>query len=697
MRSAFIVTLLVLILIGACVEPVPKTDLDIEPSTPNPALSAFMLVDRDTSVTELLPLEVSSLRNFTIEAIAAQDVASVLFFVDDMLIRTENVAPYTVTDASTSWKPGVGTYTIRAVPYADTGGQGAVGDPLIATITVLEPVVAPPTWVFCAWESEYCSFEGTAQVRYGADGTYVYGTHTGGVACSNDVFGDPAYGVRKSCEYAVGESGIPDDPPAEPVDPDPQPEPSPPIPEGIRIAPNENAVSIVSAQLAGTTFVFEPGVHRLTNKLDPQDGDVFYGMPGAVLSGARVLTSFEQDGSLWYASGQTQQGWRHGECRSSDPRCNYPEDFFIDDVPLRHVASKAEVVSGTYYFDYDADRIYFADNPAGRVVETTVVGAAISGAVDDVTVTGLVVEKFGSAAQRGAIMADFVGSTTSYGERWIIENNTVRLNHGLGIRAGHGARIVNNKVIRNGQMGIGSSGGSNTLIEGNEIAYNNFAGYSDGWEAGGTKFSNTIGLVVRDNHVHHNDGPGLWTDINNYDTLYEENLVEHNEETGIFHEISYDAIIRNNVIRSNGVRSGEDSYAYVFGAGILIYSSSNVEVYGNEVLDNWNGITALQHDRGTGDRGRWEIRNVHVHDNTIRMGYHPNGRGPQGGTGVYGVSGVAQAGGFDEVFSDAYNNRFERNDYELVSSSAPHFTWENAGRTFASWQSFGQDVTGSMS
>ena len=68
---------------------------------------------------------------------------------------------------------------------------------------------------------------------------------------------------------------------------------------------------------------------------------------------------------------------------------------------------------------------------------------------------------------------------------------------------------------------------------------------------------------MRDNHVHHNEGPGLWTDIDNIHTLYEGNLVEHNANVGIFHEISYDAVIRNNIVRDNGLEVGLDRYAYV--------------------------------------------------------------------------------------------------------------------------------------
>ncbi len=58
-------------------------------------------------------------------------------------------------------------------------------------------------WIYCAQEREFCSFTGTAEIRYGTLGSYNYGTYTNGVECSNSVFGDPFWGLRKHCDYRV--------------------------------------------------------------------------------------------------------------------------------------------------------------------------------------------------------------------------------------------------------------------------------------------------------------------------------------------------------------------------------------------------------------------------------------------------------------------------------------------------------------
>ena len=462
---------------------------------------------------------------------------------------------------------------------------------------------------------------------------------------------------------------------------------------GVMIYPGDDVFAVVGAHPAGTAFVFASGVHRLSRAIAPRDGDAFLGQPGAVLSGARLLTSFAREGGLWVASGQSQEGWVHGSCLAEAPRCDRPEDLFVDDVPLRHVGSLGEVGPGSWFFDYAANRIYFADDPAGRVVEASVASGAIVGDADDVTVRGLVVEKFANQAQRGAIMAIRYAQTETYGARWTIEGNTVRLNHGVGIKAGYGAYVLDNRVLRNGQLGIGGGSGPDTVVERNEIAYNNWAGFDWNWEAGGTKFVRSDGLVVRDNHVHHNEGPGLWTDIDNIHTLYEGNLVEHNANNGIFHEISYDAIIRNNIVRDNGLEIGLDGYAYVYGAGILVSTSSNVTVYGNVVEGNWNGIVGVHGDRGTGAHGVRELRNLQVHDNIVGMQFHADGVGPNGERGVAGMTGVVQNAGVDYVFDDAYATASKPTD--TVSTMAErHFSWANARMDFARWQGYDHDLSG---
>jgi hypothetical protein len=71
-----------------------------------------------------------------------------------------------------------------------------------STTTTGTTTTSTSGWTWCATEGGTCTFSGTRQVRYGANGYYYYKTATGSIGCNNSVFGDPANGVVKACSYA---------------------------------------------------------------------------------------------------------------------------------------------------------------------------------------------------------------------------------------------------------------------------------------------------------------------------------------------------------------------------------------------------------------------------------------------------------------------------------------------------------------
>jgi hypothetical protein len=449
----------------------------------------------------------------------------------------------------------------------------------------------------------------------------------------------------------------------------------------VRVSPGQSIQAVVNAAPDGAVIALAAGVHRMQT-VSPKNNQTITGDPGAILSGARVLTGWTQDGSRWYVGGQTQQGGPvlppttggFRVCQAGHDRCAYPEDVFMDNVRKKHVAALGQVVAGTWFFDYGADRIYVGDNPAGKLVETSVTAVAFGGSASGVTIRNLIIEKFASPAQRGAIQG---------GANWTIRDSEIRWNHGIGVGMASTRKVLGNKIHHQGQLGIGGTG-NGSLVEGNEISYNNTASFEPTFEAGASKFTFTDGLMVRNNWVHHNFGLGLWTDIDNLNIVYEHNTVEDNEWAGITHEISYNAIIRFNTSRRNG--TVKPYPFWVEGSCIAVSNSSDVEVYGNTCVDNWQGIVGMQTQRGTGAHGPWILRNLHVHDNSVTQ------RAALGAGS--GRTGIMQPDGGTEAFT-SLNNRFTGNDYVLGTASQ-YFTWMNGERTEAQWRSYGQDVDGTF-
>ncbi|MDX1765740.1 MAG: right-handed parallel beta-helix repeat-containing protein, partial [Candidatus Saccharimonadales bacterium] len=242
---------------------------------------------------------------------------------------------------------------------------------------------------------------------------------------------------------------------------------------------------------------------------------------------------------------------------------------------------------------------------------------AFSGGANNIHIENLIIKNYEPPDQMGAIKGGDHGvSQGTYG--WQIIRNEIAYNRAGGIRTGHEMLIQGNAIHHNEQIGIAGSG-DDMIVEGNEIAYNNYLErYDWGWEAGGTKFVRTNRLIVRNNESHHNTGPGLWTDISNINTLYENNTVHDNiDGPGIFHEISYAATIRDNHIYNNGYPDSDPNNIYWTRSGIQISASKDVEVYNNLLENNSKGITGVDQCRGDGDFGPYSLTNVNVYNNTI--------------------------------------------------------------------------------
>lgn len=430
-------------------------------------------------------------------------------------------------------------------------------------------------------------------------------------------------------------------------------------------------MGIVGRNPPGTEYRISAGVYRLQS-ITPKEGDSYIGDSGAILNGAQVLTEFSRSGQLWAATVQVAENSTYrGECTDSHPMCKFPTDLFVDNTPLARVAAVEAVVPGSWYLDQQGQKAYLADDPTGHTVEISVQPFAIKSDAPSVRIQGLTVEKYASAAGDGAL--DGRSSSGHMSRNWVVQNNVVTLNHGLGIRVGDGIQVLGNKALRNGQMGIAGSG-ENGLVDGNEIAGNNYAGYKYDWEAGGSKFTFTRNLVVRNNYAHDNIGPGLWTDLDNENTVYEHNHTRSNRAAGILHEVSYRATIRDNLIENDGA-SDYHKTAPWYGAGIVIAGSSDVEVYGNTVKNCMNGIIGTQPNRELSRRGTpYLLKNLNVHDNIIIQ---------NDGT----AAGIVRAGGMgDEVF-DAWNNRFTNNQFKLADSNARPFAWRDGQLSYGDWKS----------
>jgi parallel beta-helix repeat protein len=252
---------------------------------------------------------------------------------------------------------------------------------------------------------------------------------------------------------------------------------------------------------------------------------------------------------------------------------------------------------------------------------------AFYGDATNVTLDSITVQQYSPDSQGAAIQPQPRASG------WVVRNVSALRNAWAGLLVADGMKILGGHYNDNDQLGIGGNAATGILldgldrdpatIDGPELARNHTLHAPCSWEAGGMKWD--VGQVtIRNAYVHDNDCKGLWADINARGALIEHNLVEDNRAEGIFYEISQDAVIRNNRV----YRNGHAADGWYWDAGILVYASFNVEVYGNRLSGNYNGITGVQQNRPDSTPPEHLLDDVHVYDNLIcatGAGRHPTG------------------------------------------------------------------------
>lgn len=481
---------------------------------------------------------------------------------------------------------------------------------------------------------------------------------------------------------------------------------------GTVVAAGANLESVIAAGATNDTFVLTAGPtqpYRISNPLPLKQGQTLYSNTGAILLGSVIVSGWVSDGAgHWYKSGLLPADYSDsGVCNinsgSEANPCQRREDIFMDDVQLKRWMTLGSLVSGGFYEDYAANRIYIADNPSGHVFEMSKTPLAIDSSVTNCHLTGLSFQRFASASQVGAVR---IGAAN-----WEIDHCEFAYNHacGLHITNANFTHVHDNNMHHNGQLGMAHHSSDNTLIENNIFAYNNYMKdyWALDWESGGFKSTFSVGAVIRNNYHHDNSGVGLWFDIDNVGCTADGNRIEDNISCGIRHEISFDAVIKNNTIRRNGYghadpfwRNGTDGGPFAT-AGINVNCSGGgyyagmgtVEVFGNVLEDNQNGIHIQQRSRGnsgTYPTRTWTTQNVKVHDNTVTMRGRPNDQF------AWGSSGISQLTYTDDAIYHTRGNTFSNNTYYLDSLAALRFrgwkTANNQSMSFADFQANGYDL-----
>jgi len=161
--------------------------------------------------------------------------------------------------------------------------------------------------------------------------------------------------------------------------------------------------------------------------------------------------------------------------------------------------------------------------------------------------------------------------------------------------------------------------------------------------------------------------------------IVENNITFYNQRNGIYHEISGNAIIRNNIAMFNGLNYDN----WLWGSQIIVATSAGSEVYNNTAVVSsniGNGISVVNQNRGWTD---WQSYDNYVHDNTIIY------------LGESGYSGVVTDYDNSNFWANA-NNRFDNNTYYVQDDDHHYFMWQDRILTFDQLQDRGQERNGQI-
>jgi parallel beta-helix repeat protein len=284
---------------------------------------------------------------------------------------------------------------------------------------------------------------------------------------------------------------------------------------------------------------------------------------------------------------------------SDEFQARHPEQVFIDGTEQRQVADNP--AAGQFTLDGNR-RVILGTNPTGKMVEVTVRKTWLLPQADDVTIRGLVMKHVGTHGQGWAI-----GNNGRF--RFTLTESTLSDAHGGIVAVGGGdsrTNIVNNTLARAGNTAIGGYLATSGTIRRNTITQSGFGGWDWGWQSGGIKLADSDNIVIEDNHVFDNDGPGIWCDIDCDNATIRNNRVRNNPGPGIFFEISTGVLITGNVV----INTGKPGYPAIY-----ISSAGSAEVSQNLVYDSFRGIQLYADNRPDAQ----PLTNNFVHDNTIVM------------------------------------------------------------------------------
>jgi len=344
---------------------------------------------------------------------------------------------------------------------------------------------------------------------------------------------------------------------------------------GTAGSPMKTIRAAVAKAGPGDTVVVRPGVYREQVVFERS------GEPGrpivlrsekkhaAVITGADVITGWRKlRAGVWFYDKVKVHSLR-GSQNQRDGRRIPGNQVFFDGEPLMWALDTARLLPGTWHLDRKTGRVFIAPPEGAEPANSTIEVAVRAGLIfsrkplEHIHIIGFHVTRDASDVRGGPTGIQILG------RYWLVADNLIDWcsTRGLSYRYSADATIRGNRFAWNGQMALGGGGMQGMTFTDNEILFSNWRRVSLAWEAGGLKFASTVDSHVARNRSAYNYGPGIWFDGFDNGNLIERNVIHDNLGLGIFTEIDWHQVIRENLVyntfKGNGIQVAESSGCFV--------------------------------------------------------------------------------------------------------------------------------------
>ncbi|MCR2052626.1 right-handed parallel beta-helix repeat-containing protein [Actinomyces bowdenii] len=414
--------------------------------------------------------------------------------------------------------------------------------------------------------------------------------------------------------------------------------------DGSAARPYQTISTAISAASTGDTIELADGTYR-EGELSVDKGVTIRAAQGAtpVISGAKVPETWNNAGNGTWSTGHDMVRFCTVCTTNADPEVEgmaaHPEQVFVDGKPLTQVGSRAEVSASTFYVD-DPDPVTLKEagnnragynvkphtgasyvigvDPAQHEVEVVQHHRALSSTADNVTLSGVVVEKY-SAVQRWDYADPEIGTLTgggmvvASGNNLRIEGSTFRYSSSataVQVIDATSAVVTGNRFDDNGSNGFGINNSTNVTVERNLWTSNNTAGHiTTGCGAyctlADTKITHADGVRFAFNTVDYSEAgydisePAVYADQRGAGVWFDEGVINSeiignyfvNTPVAMFNEVSSNNLIASNIVEGAGV-------------GIHVSGSDNTKIWNNTISHALTSVMIQEDSRSDGCNAR---------------------------------------------------------------------------------------------